>query len=145
MAVEEDDKWKRRVQHELLPNDSFSNPTLHLILPLSGRSETMARFAAHLRTVCADTSGLSLTVVLFASLDEQRTRETLADLARYLPVRIVEMGNASFSRGVALTKGAEALPQSALLFFTDVDMLFTCDALDRIRKNTIRGAQVRIV
>lgn len=29
-----------------------------------------------------------------------------------------------------------------LMFFMDVDMLFTCDALQRIRLNTILNAQV---
>ncbi len=52
------------------------------------------------------------------------------------------MGNAEFSRGVALTRGAATLAPDALMFFTDVDMLFTCDALDRIRLNTVHDAQV---
>uniref|UniRef100_A0A1I7XNH3 Hexosyltransferase n=1 Tax=Heterorhabditis bacteriophora TaxID=37862 RepID=A0A1I7XNH3_HETBA len=46
------------------------------------------------------------------------------------------------SRGVALMKGAEKVPPEGLMFFTDVDMLFTCDALHRIRLNTILNAQV---
>lgn len=52
------------------------------------------------------------------------------------------MGNLTFSRGLGLAKGAALLKPDALIFFTDVDMLFTCDTLDRIRLNTIRGAQV---
>jgi len=56
--------------------------------------------------------------------------------------QVVDMGTAEFSRGVALTRGASTLAPDALMFFTDVDMLFTCDALDRIRLNTVHGAQV---
>ncbi|VDK62771.1 unnamed protein product, partial [Cylicostephanus goldi] len=52
------------------------------------------------------------------------------------------MDNAPFSRGVALMKGAERVSADGLMFFTDVDMLFTCDALHRIRLNTILNAQV---
>jgi len=69
---------------------------------------------------------------------------TLDELRAHLPdVRVVDMAAQAFSRGVALMRGAAATPSTdALLFFTDVDMLFTADALRRIRLNTIRGAQV---
>lgn len=70
-------------------------------------------------------------------------RETIEMLrASFIPVTVIEMGDVSFSRGVALMRGAETLPANALLFFTDVDMLFTCDALKRIKSNTILNAQI---
>ena len=70
-------------------------------------------------------------------------RETIEMLrASSIPVSVIEMGDVAFSRGVALMRGAETLPANALLFFTDVDMLFTCDALKRIKSNTILNAQI---
>lgn len=52
------------------------------------------------------------------------------------------MGSQPFSRGVALSRGADILGPDALMFFIDVDILFTCDTLDRVTRNTVRGAQV---
>jgi chondroitin sulfate synthase len=52
------------------------------------------------------------------------------------------MGDAGFNRGLALTKGSEVLSPDSLMFFADVDMLFTYAAIERIRTNTILGAQV---
>lgn len=52
------------------------------------------------------------------------------------------MADREFSRGQALTTGASLLAEDALMFFTDVDMLFTLETLERIRLNTILGAQV---
>jgi hypothetical protein len=54
------------------------------------------------------------------------------------------MGTRKFSRGQALTTGASSLSSDSLMFFTDVDMVFSFDTLQRIRLNTILGAQVKI-
>lgn len=54
------------------------------------------------------------------------------------------MGSQLFSRGVALSRGADILGPDALIFFIDVDILFTCDTLDRVIRNTVRGAQVNL-
>lgn len=47
-----------------------------------------------------------------------------------------------FSRGLALAHGAKQFPAGSLLFFTDVDIVWTQDVLHRIRLNTIRGKQI---
>lgn len=54
------------------------------------------------------------------------------------------MGNNDFSRGKALTSGAEVLSPDSLMFFTDVDMLFKYETIERIRTNTILGTQVSL-
>lgn len=59
-----------------------------------------------------------------------------------MAVRIIEMEDDEFSRGKALTSGVHALSPDSLMFFTDVDMLITFDTIQRIRSNTILGAQV---
>lgn len=68
-------------------------------------------------------------------------REEAGTLSTVMDVRILEMDE-EFSRGRALTYGVQAVSPDALMFFTDVDMLLTFDTIQRIRSNTILGAQV---
>lgn len=50
--------------------------------------------------------------------------------------------NGPFSRGLGLSIGAKQFANDSLLFFTDVDIIWTRDVLYRIRLNTVRGKQV---
>lgn len=50
------------------------------------------------------------------------------------------MGN--FSRGLALELGSSQLHNNSLLFFCDVDLIFSGDALQRCRDNAVQGRQV---
>lgn len=50
--------------------------------------------------------------------------------------------NGTFSRGLALTLGANQFDGKSLLFFCDVDLVFDAGFLHRCRKNTILGQQV---
>ncbi|PIO68905.1 chondroitin N-acetylgalactosaminyltransferase, partial [Teladorsagia circumcincta] len=111
--------------------------------PLQALSERNMRFAGHLKNVCARAGDISLVVVLYASEDERENRATIEELRQsFVRVEVIEMDDAPFSRGIALMKGADRVPADGLMFFTDVDMLFTCDALNRVRLNTILNAQV---
>ncbi|VDD86367.1 unnamed protein product [Enterobius vermicularis] len=133
-----DYQWSREV---LTPE----NPHVHLILPLAGRADIFKRFSRNLKTLCPDNKSFSLIVVLFNSNEyneDVANNETIHDMSSKVNVQVVRMGNLTFSRGLGLAKGAALLKPDALIFFTDVDMLFTCDTLDRIRLNTIRGAQI---
>lgn len=143
-----DEQWRARQTGHQLSDIRYTR--IHMILPLSGRAQTFIRFVDNFRTVCADQKEqpVSLVVVLFRSDSQQDAviLQTLDELsARYAAgtVRLVDLGPVAFSRAVALTRGSDSLadPQS-LLFFTDVDVLFTGDALYRIRRNTVAGAQV---
>ena len=48
----------------------------------------------------------------------------------------------AFSRGLALSLGANQFDRKSLLFFCDVDLVFDAGFLHRCRKNTILGQQV---
>lgn len=62
-----------------------------------------------------------------------------------LSVQVINMGAREFSRGRALNEGVHAISNiNSLLFFTDVDMLFNYETIQRIRLNTIMGVQVSI-
>ncbi|CAJ0944265.1 unnamed protein product, partial [Mesorhabditis belari] len=143
LQATDDSKIRANLRH--FSNSSYDEevvPHIHMILPLRGRAEIFQRFAAHLRNVCQRESGVTLVLVLYESDDVEQNRKTAAELSDAITVKIVDMGDQKFSRGVALMKGAKDLPPTALLFFTDVDMLFTCDTLQRIRQNVILEAQV---
>ncbi|MFH4976229.1 hypothetical protein AB6A40_002938 [Gnathostoma spinigerum] len=145
------DKIKRSHRNETMDVDGWlpavlapENSRVNIILPLAGRADTFKRFAEHLRNVCQDRSIFSLIVVLFktGTVEDTAVVSTLRSLQSEIDLRVVDLGLMPFSRGLALAKGAETLQSTDLMFFTDVDMLFTCDALHRIRLNTILGAQV---
>ncbi|CAI4221702.1 unnamed protein product [Auanema sp. JU1783] len=134
---------KIRANLRATSNYTTENSHIHLILPLKGRAEIFNRFATHLKNVCGKAGDLSLVIVFYNSDEEKANRVTINDLIRsHIPVQVIEMNDSPFSRGVALMKGAEMVPDDGLLFFMDVDMLFTCDALKRIKLNTILNAQV---
>jgi hypothetical protein len=53
--------------------------------------------------------------------------------------------NGEFSRGLALTTGAEhvqALDDDPLLLMIDIDIVFTREAIERVRLNAIKGRQI---
>ncbi|GMR53707.1 hypothetical protein PMAYCL1PPCAC_23902 [Pristionchus mayeri] len=129
-------RWK------LYGEGGHASDHIHLILPLKGRSQVFARFATHLHNTCMREKKLTLVVVLYSSPDEMETRKKMAEISTLMEVKIVEMGNEVFSRGVALTRGSSHLSADSLLFLTDVDMLISCDALRRIQLNTIYNAQI---
>lgn len=55
----------------------IEDPTLHMIMPLRGRAAIFARFAQHLKSICArggDDLAVSLTIVLYSSEDEMENR-----------------------------------------------------------------------
>lgn len=60
----------------------------------------------------------------------------------YSKIEPIKILNAQFSRAVALEKGVEVCDSGDLLFFIDVDILFTSESLQRIRLNTIKNYQV---
>ncbi len=123
--------------------------TIHFVVPLSGRSEAFQRFISHFRRSCLETGEpVSLLLVLFDSAksdEDEAIRSALRELRASFPgdrVRWLHVADAPFSRGFGLARGAAALSPRSLIFFTDIDVLFSREALHRIRMNTVRGVQV---
>lgn len=68
---------------------------------------------------------------------------SIEELFKVLSVQLIEMEpTRTFNRGKALKQGVSVVPANSLLFFTDVDMLFNYETIERIRLNTILGVQV---
>ncbi|KAI6241254.1 Hexosyltransferase [Aphelenchoides fujianensis] len=126
-------------------DDHVLRKTIHILMPLKGRAQTFERFATNLRQILpSDETHIELIVICYDSdpTEDEAIRKTIAELSAIMPARAVEMHGEEFSRGRALAAGAATLPAGALMFFTDVDMIFTYETLQRIRLNTIEGAQV---
>jgi len=123
--------------------------TVHLVLPLAGRYEAFRQFMDNFEWVCtarksADADGGSagevvLLIVLFTDegssgeLDLIKSRVS-ASQQQYpaLSVSVVHMSG-RFSRGAGLQHAARLLPRHSLMFFIDVDIQFTADALRRVQ------------
>ncbi|MCP9264291.1 Chondroitin sulfate synthase sqv-5 [Dirofilaria immitis] len=118
-------------QRMKLPSEKFH---VHLILPLVGRVDSFKRFANNLRTVCVNRRIFSLILVIYDSMSDMDA--VIAALIDKLKLEI------DVTSWCCTFRGADILGPDDLMFFIDVDILFTCDTLDRVIRNTVRGAQV---
>lgn len=132
--------------------DRVRSKIIHFILPLFNRLTTFTRFMDNYEAVCllqADEppQPVSLTIVPFGQHTIDRAVNTVTGLvAKYPGARITVLPDPGepFARALALHMGAERTgsPPDDLLFFVDVDMLWTSALLDRVRLNTVRGWSV---
>ncbi|PFX22746.1 chondroitin sulfate synthase 1-like [Stylophora pistillata] len=121
-------------------------PSVHFILPLTGRIGTFRRFMKNFEDVCLKRrENAKLLVVYFPSVTSAREHKTVMKdyQTRYPEADLLWLeAIGDFSRGLALSLGANQFDQSALLFFCDVDLVFNAEFLYRARTNTILGQQV---
>ncbi|KAG7206699.1 hypothetical protein KM043_000373 [Ampulex compressa] len=121
---------------------------IHFVLPLSGRYDVFQRFLQNYEEICL-TSGekTTLLVVLYRHRTEDSFNRTI-DLVERLKYKYrnamidVLAATGTFSRARALDRGVSRMKDEDLLFFVDVDIVFTNSALYRIRVNTIRSKQM---
>uniref|UniRef100_H2LF64 Hexosyltransferase n=1 Tax=Oryzias latipes TaxID=8090 RepID=H2LF64_ORYLA len=113
---------------------------INIIIPLSKRMEAFSRFMSNFR-YCLATNRVHLTVVYF-DLDVFSSfcylRET-----QFRSFTLIQL-NEVFSRGRGLEVGVRAWRrrQNVLLFFCDVDIVFTADFLTSCRINAEPGKKV---
>lgn len=132
--------------------DRVRSKIIHFVLPLFNRLTTFTRFMDNYETVCLQQADeplhrVSLTIVPFGRDTVDRAVNAVAGLvAKYPGARITVLPDPGepFARALALHMGAERAgpPPDDLLFFVDVDMLWTAALLDRVRLNTVRGRSV---
>ncbi|XP_076179933.1 chondroitin sulfate synthase [Ptiloglossa arizonensis] len=128
--------------------DPVTAKIVHFILPLAGRHEVFQRFLQNYEEICL-TSGekTALLVVLYRHKTENsynRTIDLIEQLKyKYRSTSIDVLPVAGvFSRARALDLGVSKLRNDDLMFFVDVDIVFTGSALYRIRANTLLGRQI---
>ncbi|XP_034402792.1 chondroitin sulfate synthase 3 [Cyclopterus lumpus] len=125
-----------------------SQRKVHILVPLSGRYDTFVRFMQNFEKVCLiPKQNVKLSIILVDNgSDPNRGKhdQLIRDYDRKYPkadLSIIPM-TGNFSRGLALELGSSQLDNDSLLFFCDVDLIFTGDALQRCRENAVQGRQV---
>ncbi|XP_026528851.1 chondroitin sulfate synthase 1 [Notechis scutatus] len=121
---------------------------INILIPLSGRFDMFVHFMANFEKTCLiPNQNVKLVVLLFNSnsnpdkvrqvelMREYRMKYPKADM-QILPV------SGDFSRALALEVGSSQFNNRSLLFFCDVDLVFTAEFLQRCRANTIIRQQI---
>lgn len=124
-----------------------SQRKVNILVPLSGRYEIFVRFMENFEKVCLiPKQNVKLSIILVDNESNQnkgKHMELIDDYYRRYPkadLSVIPM-TGNFSRGLALELGSAQLDNDTLLFFCDVDLIFTADALQRCRDNTVQGRQ----
>lgn len=121
---------------------------VHILVPLAGRYEIFVRFMDNFEKVCLiPKQNVKLSIILVDNESYQSKGlhvQLIEDYSRKHPkadLSVIPM-TGNFSRGLALEIGSALLDNDTLLFFCDVDLIFTADAVQRCRDNTVLGKQV---
>jgi chondroitin sulfate synthase len=126
-----------------------------MIVPVSGRLATLKRLLTNfdrvvLRANESDLANVHLYIVLMETAEDSGermssildyTRKFISD-RRASRIHLLEVENGNFTRGYARSYGASRFNTTDLLFFIDLDMVFTRDLFPRIRHHTILNRQV---
>lgn len=119
---------------------------INMILPLQGRIDSFQKFMLNfVDTIISQNQKVFLTVVYFGKdgLDiVSGIVDNLSKQYQYPHMKVLGI-NETFSRGRALLLGAVNWKGAdVVMFFCDVDIVFTVDFLERCRLNTIRKKRV---
>ncbi|CAF1437663.1 unnamed protein product, partial [Didymodactylos carnosus] len=132
---------------------------LNMIVPVSGRLNTLKRLMNNFDSVVLNNSNLNyvlLNIVLMETTEDnsekmstlfdyiqnfihKRPIITMTDRAR---INVFKADNENFTRGYARSYGASKFNDTDLLFFMDLDMIFTKELFPRILHYTIFNKQV---
>ncbi len=152
-------------------NKKLSMKIINFVLPLTGRWDIFKRFMENFESVCLNNpneENVRLAIVLFENeqnlqliSDETLTQTNtakfrqselikimFAKLKQNYPNKIKEntlnliINSGNFSRSIGCEQGAGVFAIDELIFFIDVDVVFTHDFLLRTRLNTIQYKQV---
>ncbi|XP_068131189.1 chondroitin sulfate synthase 1 [Hyperolius riggenbachi] len=121
---------------------------VNILVPLSGRFEMFSRFMANFEKTCLLTNQNVKLVILLFNSDANTDKEKQVDLLRDYRIKYPKADmqvlsvTGEFSRALALEVGSSQFSNDSLLFFCDVDLVFTTEFLQRCRANTVLGQQM---
>ncbi|XP_059179665.1 chondroitin sulfate synthase 1-like [Physella acuta] len=122
---------------------------IDIVMPLMGRFKIFQRFMNNFETVVLKPKeNARLVLVLYKSKEDADAHRLTLDLVNFYQEKYgknyieVVLTDTEFSRGPGLQLGAERCSHDALLFFVDVDIIFSPSSLERVRLNTNKGSQV---
>ena len=128
---------------------------IHVIVPVSGRLATLKRLLTNfdqvvVRSTEPELSNIHLYIILMETAEDSGERmstivdyvKTLLRSRRATRIHLIEVASSNFTRGYARSYGASRFNDTDLLFFLDLDMVFTRELFSRIRLHTIFHRQV---
>lgn len=128
---------------------------IHMIVPVSGRLSNLKRLLTNFNAVVMRSSdptlfNVHLHIILMETSEDDGVK--MSTIAEYVDgfiqlnqidrIHLIEVKNTNFTRGFARSFGASRFNDTDLLFFIDLDMVFTRDLFPRIRHHTIFNKQV---
>lgn len=129
--------------------DPIEDKVINFVVPLAGRFKTFERFMNNYEQVCLITNAKTeLLVILYSHKLEDSIDSTiyLIDSIKFkyknAKIKVILDRNNLFSRAKALDQAVKHLNNNDLLFFIDVDIVFTHEALHRVRSNTIINRKI---
>ena len=140
----------RPYHEDLVPMPSPPSPeapvTVNLIMALYGLSDRLERFLLGYEEeiLGAGSVDVTLTVVVYESPDSHSATNALRRFADRHPASRVSVvgGVGNFSRGAGLHLASEGFSGDRLLFFVDVDLSVSAQAVRRCGHNVVRGRRV---
>ncbi|XP_043934620.1 chondroitin sulfate synthase 1 [Protopterus annectens] len=120
---------------------------INILVPLSGRFDMFSRFMENFERTCLiSNQNVKLVVLLFNSdsnPDKTKQVELMRDYRIKYPKADMQILPVSgeFSRALALEVGSSQFKNDSLLFFCDVDLVFSTEFLQRCRDNTVLREQ----
>ncbi|KAF0038811.1 hypothetical protein F2P81_009295 [Scophthalmus maximus] len=125
-----------------------SQRKVNIVVPLSGRYDTFVHFMENFEKVClVAKQNVRLSLVLVDSESNQSSGKHIQLIKAYrkkyptADLSVIPM-TGNFSRGLGLELASSKLDNNTLLFFCDVDLIFTGEALQHCRDNAVQGRQV---
>jgi chondroitin sulfate synthase len=129
---------------------------IHMIVPVSGRLATLQRLLLNFDEVVMHANqsdclnNVHLHIILMETSED--SGESMSTISEYVTtfvrshrssrIHLIEVEKGNFTRGYARSYGASRFNDTDLLFFIDLDMIFTRALFARIRHHTIRNRQV---
>ncbi|XP_053369750.1 chondroitin sulfate synthase 1 [Clarias gariepinus] len=120
---------------------------VNILVPLAGRFDIFVRFMANFEKICLIPNQNVRLLILLFNTDNNTERMKQIELMREYSVKYpkadmeIKPVSGPFSRALALEVGSAHFSNDSLLFYCDVDLLFTADFLKRCRSNTVLGEQ----
>ena len=152
-------RFPRRAQHYLHFQQNFaplwkntleesfsSKPTIHFIVPLTGRFETFVRFLDSFEEAFLNHElEVSLLIVYFPDVSSpERHKKVFEEFRLRHPKVILTWSEVlgEFSRARALEFGVHRYGNDSLLFFADVDLIFETEFYHRCQAGAVLGKRV---
>ena len=123
-----------------------SRGTMNIVVPLREKYNELRSFAASLKEAfLAEAGQIAVLIVYFPeSSSPKKHIQHINELKLEFPeTKFVWLEiPGEFNRARALQKGADYLGEDALMFFSDIDLVFQKEFVYRCRDNTIKAKQV---